>query len=245
MKNSKDSRDIFAVFKPDSFMGDASFWEKFRYWFKNVYWFHFRWITLGVIVAIVLSCSLIYDIANREYNDLDYILAGSVFADIEQMHALSDHLGSFITVADEDPDDGMVPKAKVGHQMLSVESIMGSGDQALAIDEYSVASRDKINVSMANDEILLFFFDRRYAEWYAKEGAFEPLSSFGIESENEYYVRVDELPVIKEIGINHRDGIYAGIKIITPAREKNERIMQKYKNAAAVLSGLISEGLGI
>ncbi|MBQ9985442.1 MAG: hypothetical protein IJP38_03950 [Oscillospiraceae bacterium] len=240
MKKSRDSRDVFAVFKPGSFMGDASFWEKLKYWFKNVYWFHFRWLTLGVIVAIVLACMLISDVTNREYNDLDYILAGSVFADVEQMREFSDYLGGFIEVVDEDPDDGEVQKPKVGHQMLSVESIMGSGDQALAVDEYSAASRDKISVSMANDEVLLFFFDRRYAEWYAKEGAFEPLSGFGIESENEYYVRVDELPIIEKIGINHRDGIYAAIKVKTEPRMKNERIAKKYETAGIVLSGLLS-----
>ena len=36
MKESRDSRDVFAVFKADSFMKDATFGEKLRYWFKNV-----------------------------------------------------------------------------------------------------------------------------------------------------------------------------------------------------------------
>jgi len=241
MKKSRDSRDVFAVFKPGSFMGNASFWEKLKYWFKNVYWYHFRVATFAVIAVVVLGSMLISDIANREYNDLDYILGGSVYADIEQMRELSDYFGSFIAVADEEPDDEEIPKAKVGHQMLSVESIMGSGDQANAIDEYTAASRDKISVSMADDEILLFLFDKRYIEWYAAEGAFEPLKNFGIESENEYFVRIDELPGIAEIGINHRDGIYAGIKIKTDARMKNERIAKKYETAGLVLSGILSE----
>ncbi len=240
MKNSRDSRDVFAVFKPGSFMENASFWEKLKYWFKNVYWFHFRTATFIVIAVIILGCTLISDIVNRRYNDLDYILAGSVFANTEQMTELSEYLGSFIDVPDENPDDDEVQHAAVGHQMLCTESVMGTGDQALAIDEYNAASIDKISVSMADDEILFFLFDKRYAEWYAKEGAFEPLSSFGLGGEDEYFVRVDNLPAIKEIGISHRDGIYAAIKIKTPSRAEKERIAEKYENAKAVLSGLLS-----
>ncbi|MBQ2840709.1 MAG: hypothetical protein II996_03890 [Oscillospiraceae bacterium] len=241
MKKSRDFRDVFAVFKPGSFMGDASFWEKLKYWFKNVYWYHFRTATFIAVAVVVLACMLISDILNREYNDLDYILAGSVFANTEQMGKLSDHLGSFIPIEDEDPSDEEIPTAKVGHQMLSTESVMGSGDQALAIDEYNAASIDKISVSMADDEILLFFFDRRYAEWYAKQGAFEPLSEFGIQSENTYYVSVSETPFMKELGIMHKDGIYAAIKVKNSTRAEDERILKKYDNAALALSGLLTD----
>ncbi len=241
MKKSRDSRDVFAVFKPGSFMEDASFWEKLKYWFCNVYWFHFRTATFIAIAAVILVCTIISDVTNREYNDLDYILGGSVFADTEQMGKLSEYLGSFIEVTDENPDDEEIPQAEVGHQMLCTESVMGTGDQALAIDEYNAASIDKISVSMANDEVLLFLFDKRYAEWYAKEGAFEPLSSFGLGGEDEYFVRVDNLPKIEEIGIIHRTGIYAAIKIKTPSRLEKERIVEKYEKAAAVLSGVLSD----
>lgn len=240
MKKSRDTREIFAVFKPDSFMAEATFWEKLKYWFKNVYWYHFRIATFVVIAVGILVVMLINDVMTREYNDLDYILAGAVFADTEQMQALSDHLGSFIPTEGENTDGEEKPKASVGRQMLSTESIMGSGEQALAIDEYNAASIDKISVSMADDEILLFLFDRRYAEWYARSGAFEPLSEFGIESDNEYYVRIDEIPFIKELGISHNDGIYAAIKVKNEERKENERIMQKYENAALALSGLLS-----
>lgn len=221
-------------------MENATFPEKLKYWFKNVYWYHFRIATFVVITVVILGCMLISDIANREYNDLDYILAGAVFANTEQMGQLSGYIAGFIPIEDETPDDGDAAKAEVGHQMLSTESVMGSGDQALAIDEYNAASINKITVSMADDEILLFLFDKRYAEWYAKEGAFEPLSELGIESENEYYVRVDDNPVIKSLGIIHRDGIYAAIKVRTDSRMEDERIAKKYENAALALSGLVS-----
>lgn len=232
MKKSRDSREVFAVFRKGSFMEEATFSEKFRYWFKNVYLYHFGLATVVAIVVAILAFSLIGDVINREYNDLDYILGGSVFASDEQLHKLSDHLSGFI---EKEPEE----EVKIGEQLLSTESVMGTGDSALALDEYSAASIEKITISMADDEVLLFFFDKKYIEWYASMGAFEPLAEFGIESDNGYYVRVDSLPVIKELGIVCNNGLYAAIKVKTESRMENERIAKKYENSGKALYGLV------
>lgn len=234
MKDSRDYREVFAVFKKGSFMENASFFEKLGYWFKNVYWFHFKYATLGVILAAIFAVTFASDVFFREYNDLDFILAGSVFADSEEMQKLADDISAFVV-----PENPEAP-AKIGRQMLSTKSTVGTGDQALAFDGITSANIDKISVSMADDEILLFFFDKRYAEWYAEQGAFEPLSSFGIESENEFFVRVDTLPFWKDYDIAHDNGIYAGIKIKTEQRLKKERIVRKYENAANVIRGMLA-----
>lgn len=236
MKDSRDYRDVFAVFKKDSFMEGATFFEKLRYWFKNVYWFHFRYATLGVILAAIFAVTLASDVFFREYNDLDFVLAGAIFADTDEMQKLSADISAFVTPAEPDAT------AKIGRQMLSTRSAVGTGSNAIAMDEITAANIDKISVTMADDEILLFFFDRRYAEWYAKEGAFEPLSSFGIESDNDYFVRVDNTPFWADYNIAHDNGIYAGIKVKTDFRIKKERIVKKYENAANVLKGILAQG---
>ncbi|MBR5542727.1 MAG: hypothetical protein IKU65_01350 [Oscillospiraceae bacterium] len=232
MKKSRDSRDVFAVFKKGSFMEKASFSEKLRYWFKNVYWYHFRTATFLALAAVVFAVTLISDIANREHNDLDYILAGVVYAEYEQLDAFSDYLGSFIETEEGE-------KVKVGGQLLCTQSIAGTGDSVASIDQYNAVSIEKITVSMADDEVLLFFFDKRYADWYAEESAFAPLSEFGIESENGYFVRVDNLPVMEQFGFISDSGIYAAIKMKNESRARNERILEKYENAGKALSGLL------
>ncbi len=235
MQKSKDSRDIFAVFKPGSFMESATFGEKFRYWFKNVYWYHFKIATFIAIVLIVLVCMLISDIFFREHNDLDYILAGAVFAESEAMQALSDKMLPFI-------DAGEDETPAIGRQMLCTQSIMGTGDQALVMDEFTRASIDKIAISMADDEILLFFLDEKYIKWYAEQGAFEPLSNLGIKSDNEFFVRVDTTAFFKDLNIHHNNGIYAAIKVKNTSRLKNERILEKYENSTRVLAGILAGG---
>ncbi len=228
---SRDSYDVFEVFKPGHMEG-ASFFQKFAYWFKNVFVPHFGLFTIIGIIIVVLLFTLVKDIVTSEHNDLDFILGGAVYADTEQMNALADYLGSFI-----EKEDGK--EVLVGKQMLCTGSIFGSGDAALAFDEYAAASIDKITVSFADDEILLFLLDKKYAEWYKKEGAFEKLSTFGIESEDEYLVRIEDSEIIKELGIESNE-LYGAIKVITDGRRKKARIMEKYENAAAALLGIIS-----
>jgi len=235
MKKSRDSRDVFAVFKKDSFMKDATFGEKLSYWFKNVYWYHFRVATFAIIFVAILAVTFVSDVFFKEYNDLDYIMGGALFAETQKMNDISERFSAMLT------PKGAEESAKVGHQMLCTQSIMGTGDKADVFDEGSRANIDKITVTMADDEVLLFFFDKKYIEWYAEQGAFEPLSEFGIESENEFFVRVDDTEFFKQFDVANQNGIYAGIKLKTDSRAKNERIAQKYENAAYVLKGILKE----
>lgn len=131
--------------------------------------------------------------------------------------------------------------AKIGYQSLCTRSIVDQEIIKDAVDDGTRANVEKITLTMTDDDVLLFFFDKKYIEWYANDGAFEPLANFGIESEDEYFVRVDETPFFKDIGISHYDGIYAGIKVRSGPRLKDdERMNGKYLNAASVLSGILA-----
>lgn len=233
MKKSKDSREIFAVFRKGSFMEGATFAEKLRYWIKNVYLYHLAVPTVITVIAVILATTLISDIINQEDNDIDYVLGGDIFMAADEVDALSDYLETFIA---EDFSEDEEPIAE--GQLLCTTNLSGI-ENAEAVDEYSAASMQKITVSMADDDVLLFFFDKKYAEWYAKKGGFEPLSEFGIDSENEYYIRVDTLPSMAQFEFEARDGLYAAIKVKRDFRTKKERIAQKYEFAGRALHGLV------
>lgn len=235
MKKSRDSRDVFAVFKKDSFMKDATFGKKLAYWFKNIYWCYFALPTVGIIAAALIVGSIAYDITHPEYNDIDFVVAGSLLADKEQMNMISERMTPFIDPYND--EEG----AKIGYQSLCTRSIVDQEIIKDAVDDGTRANVEKITLTMTDDDVLLFFFDKKYIEWYANDGAFEPLANFGIESEDEYFVRVDELPFFADIDISHYDGIYAGIKVRSGPRLKDdERMNGKYLNAASVLSGILS-----
>ena len=233
-KTSRDNRDVFAVFKKDGPMEGATFGEKFSWWMKNVFGPHLAFKTVMVIVAALLAVWLVVDIVSDDTNDLDYIIGGDIFADTEQMNKFSAYMKEILS------EEGN-SEIKVGHQMLCTRSTESTVGNVAQVDDFAAANSQKIEITLADDEILLYFLDKTYVEYYAEMGAFLKLSELGIESENEYYVRVDETPIFKELGITTKDGIYAAIKMKNKARSEDERILAKYERAGRVLSA-IAEG---
>ncbi len=231
-KTSRDNRDVFAVFKKDGPMEGSSFGEKFSWWMRNVFLPHLAFKTFMVIIAAILVTMLVIEIVTDDRNDFDYIVGGRIFATTEQMNALSEYMNGVLA------EDG--EELKIGRQMLCTENMESAVNKNTFPDEYAVANRQKIEITFADDEILLFFLDRGYMEAWAADGAFLKLSEFGIESENEYFVRVDESPIFKEIGMYHDGGIYAAIKMKNKTRLEDERILEKYEKAGKVLSAIVA-----
>lgn len=231
-KTSRDNRDVFAVFKKDGLMEGASFGEKFSWWMKNVFIPHLAFKTVMLIIAVALLTMIVVEVVTDDRNDFDYIVGGRVFASTEQMRELSDYMNEVLTEDDEN--------LKIGHQMLCTENMESAVNEPAFPDEYAVANRQKIEITFADDEVLLFFLDRGYMEAWAEDGAFLKLSEFGIESENEYFVRVDETPIFEKIGMHHNGGIYAAIKMKNKTRAEDERILEKYEKAGKVLSAIVA-----
>ncbi|MBQ6845939.1 MAG: hypothetical protein IJO61_02295 [Oscillospiraceae bacterium] len=232
-KTSRDNREVFAVFKKGGPMEGATFGEKFSWWMKNVFVPHLAFKTVMVIIVAILAVWLISDIISDDTNELDYILGGSMFADTEQMNGLSAYMKDVLGERDN-------KEFKVGHQMLCTRSSDSAADNTMSADDFATANSQKIEITLADDEILLYFLDKKYAESFAGMGAFLKLSEIGIESENEYYVRVDETRIFKELGISDKDGIYAAIKMKNKARSEDERILAKYERAGKVLSAIVA-----
>ena len=80
---------------------------------------------------------------------------------------------------------------------------------------------------------------------YVADGAMEPLLSFGISSDNGYYIPVGNSLIFEQLGIYEEAGKEwcAGIKVMADSRINNPKIQQKYEqavNVLKVLAGLIN-----
>ncbi len=215
----KDQYGLFEVFKPGYMEG--SFFHKFGYWFRAVFWCHFRYHALFGLVAIVMLSWLIYDLAQPNCRDLDYVVAGEQLVLTEQLEALNQHI---LETLDDVDGDG---KVTVAQQMLCTMEY-DTGDTAYMAGQ-------KLGVTFADDSIVLYIMDLELMEIYAAEGALAPLADFGIESENKYFVRVDQNRAFRESGIPAGDGWYMALKMVNDVRAENEEIQYKYREAAEVI----------
>ncbi|NLG52585.1 MAG: hypothetical protein GX541_01210 [Clostridiales bacterium] len=228
---SSDSFDLFEVFKP-GYMDGATFRQKFFYWFRNVYWYHYKKQTLLAIFGLILLCVFIGDIVYREKYDLCLIVGGDTMVESEALSKLSEELKTVIPDADGDG------KINIKYQMLYTGLLRDKPEEGQVFDEMLGAAVQKIQLSFADDDTLLFILDKSFADWYAAEGAFEPLSGMDIASENEYCVRADEKELFKKLGIKNPGGWYAGIKVKNESRAKNPKILKKYEAAEAALKAI-------
>jgi len=164
---------------------------------------------------------LVCDLIQPNCRDLDYVVAGEQLVLTEQLEVLNEHMKE---IMDDVDGDGTLT---VGQQMLCTME-----------DEYSdnaYMNGQKLGVTFADDNIVLYIMDLDLMEIYASDGAFAPLADFGIESENRFFVRVDQNRVFRESGIPSGDGWYMALKVVNTARTKDEEIQKKYVEAAKVI----------
>ena len=225
---ANDNQSLFEVFKPGVLEG-YTFWQKFVYWFKNVYWYHFRNQTLLAIFAIILISVFIGDMINRIDYDLKYIVSGDVTITDEQMQAIDDYIVSLV------PDVNGNEKVEVGYQVLSTDGTEN-------YDQVAVLADQKLSVTFADDDILLYIIDGTHMETYATDGAFEPLESYGIESDPRFCVDITDCKLFKQIDMpTPSGGWYIGAKVINEMRAQDEEIMRKYQVAFDIIEAFANQ----
>ena len=197
-----DNRGLFDVFKKGE-MDHLSFWEKVQYWFKNVYWCNYKGLTFLAVFGIVCGIVFVCDVVGQEEYDLDYVIAADVVMTEEQLSGIEDYVAKHMSDANLDGD------VTVAHQYLPVTS-------ENTYDQVSIVAEEKLFISLADDRVLMYITDGAHMESLAGQGAFEKLSTFGIESEMLYCVEITNSKIFKELDIPAAEGgWYIGLKVST------------------------------
>lgn len=220
---ANDNQSLFEVFKPGVLDG-YTFWQKLVYWFKNVYWYHFKKQTIWGIVALVLIAMFISDVFFKVQGDLKYIICADVSLSYEQQDGVNAYIKEF--VPDFNGDEKIVSEYQV---LETVDAEKG--------DQMAIAAEDKLALSFAEDDILLYILDGKHMETYATQGAFEKLEYFGIESDATYCLEITDCKLFKELGIpTPTDGWYIGAKVLSDTyRAEDEEILKKYEAISEIL----------
>ncbi len=223
-----DNRGLFDIFKKGE-RDDLTFWEKLKYWFKNVYWCNYKGLTFLALFGIICAIVFIGDVVGQPNNDLDYVIAGDIHMNEQQLAGIEDYV--IKNMADANGD---------GEVTVSYQSLPVAGEDNY--DQLSSVAEEKLFISLADDRVLLYITDGAHMESLAGQGAFEPLSTFGVISEMVYCVEITNSSLFKELGIPEATGgWYIGLKVIDGERVGNEEIARKYDAAANVLKAFANE----
>ena len=235
---SNDNNSLFEVFKP-GVRDDLSFGAKLWYWFTNVYLYHFGKISLFALFGILVVTFVIVDIVNSPDFDTGFIIAGDTYVSYEQEQGLREFFASVVSDANGDGEITIIPQALCTSAYDS--DLEGSDlNEAERYDDFVEASKQKLEISFADDQFLVYIMDKKHMDAYVQDGAMEPLANYGIVADDPYCIPVGESAIFKELGIvsTPGNGWYAAIKVRADTRMK-EKMTAKYEQSAAVLRALM------
>ena len=202
--------------------------NKIKYWFVNVFWFHYKWLLLGLLVAGII-CFVLFSGYFRGINaDYSGIITSKWYLTEPQFSEIREFMSKEIGDLNED-----------GYEFSELSILNMTPSMA-------ENNRIKLVANFANKEVVFYILDDETFDDYRNEDIFEPMSTFGLPSEEEYpcALRVDQYPVFDRAGLaffaNRYDAKYYAVFLkISEEDRENPEMMQRYDLGVEMLQKLI------
>ena len=158
----------------------------FKYWFKNVFWFHYGKFAIIGVIALVVVIWLTVDALKKEEYDLNVAII------TEDGLAQSDtkKLGELLGDAAGDVNGD-------GKTLVNIMTVNLGDTQNLETSQYQML------LYMTLPEYTIFMMNDHYSAIYGqKDGTFQPLADYGIETDDEIPTRIDlsNKAILKQMG---------------------------------------------
>lgn len=160
--------------------------KDFKYWFKNVFWFHYGKIAIAVVIAVAVAIWLTVDALKKEEYDLNVAIVTEDGLAQSDTKKLAELLGE--AAGDVNGD---------GKQLVNIMTVNLGDIQNLETSQYQML------LYMSLPEYTIFIMNDHYSAIYGqKDGTFQPLADYGIETTDELPTRIDlsEKAILKSLG---------------------------------------------
>lgn len=154
----------------------------FRYRFVNVFWYHYGKLAIAGVIALAIIIWLSIDAFNKEEYDLNVVVAADRQTAEADFAALNELLAE--VVGDTSGD---------GDCLINIQRVnLSDGDE-----------QERILLYQTLPEYTLFILNDRGSQLYgSKEGTFQPLKDYGIETQDElgYRIYAGDRELLKALG---------------------------------------------
>ena len=160
--------------------------KDFKYWFKNVFWFHYGKIAIAVVIAVAVAIWLTVDALKKEEYDLNVAIVTEDGLAQSDTKKLAELLGE--AAGDVNGD---------GKRLVNIMTVNLGDIQNLETSQYQML------LYMSLPEYTIFIMNDHYSAIYGqKDGTFQPLADYGIETTDELPTRIDlsEKAILKSLG---------------------------------------------
>jgi hypothetical protein len=198
----------------------------FIYWFRNVFIYHYIKPTISVIILLLIVVYLLRDVRSVVKPDITVVFGGIDILREEDMAEIRAIIEDEVGDANED-----------GEVYVNFEIYTATLDTA---DDYGEQNLQALDMAfLAEPSKVLFILDEEVHLRY-DEDFFEKFSEYGIESEDENFYRVNELPVFERLLVVDTP-YYMALKGWRIDEKDNPKYIQTYDLAVRVIKRLINE----
>ncbi len=158
----------------------------FKYWLKNVFWYHYGKLAIAAVIALGVVIWLTVDALKKEEYDLNVAIVMEDGIAQSDTKALADLLGA--AAGDVNGD---------GKTLVNIMTVNLGDTENLETSQYQML------LYMSLPEYTIFIMNEHYSAIYGqKDGTFQPLDDYGIETADEIPTRIDlsEKAILKALG---------------------------------------------
>lgn len=160
--------------------------KDFKYRFKNVFWYHYGKLSIALLIALGVAVWLTIDAFRKEEPDLNVAIIMEDGIAQSDTKRLAELLGD--AAGDVNGD---------GKTIVNIMTVNLGDEKNLEQSQYQML------LYMSLPEYTLFIMNERYSRIYGeKDGTFQPLADYGIETTDEVPTRIDlsSRAILKALG---------------------------------------------
>ena len=201
-------------------MAEKSFWgeKKDKKWFANL-WYYYKKVFLAAAVVIAF---VVYGCVSC-LKTVDYDLEMYYFGNTRLMTKVFDNTAKYFENVVDDVD------GKNGTQVYCLD--LTSVDSADAATEMDYAMQSKIQIEIAEGEGYLYIMTQKWADYCKESELLEDISKYTGDSTAVYAVDITDNPIMKSLGFETGEKLYAGVRVLNSNRVGKEKYEKKHSNA--------------
>ncbi len=182
-------------------------------WFQR-YWYYYKAPVIICAVVLLLVGIFIFDMATKKDADMNFTIITNEAVSEDQMYELATYVTDYVTDANYD-----------GYVRMSPQSIVLVDEPK---DDSEMASYYQIMMMFSDKNHTAFIVDDYVYDYMMDSGALEKLSTFGIESEEEYRIKLNGTEFMEETSLNDGGPYYLVFKVRNEDSKDDTIIDNKY-----------------
>jgi len=177
---------------------DAISDNKLIAWFQQ-YWYYYKTPVLVATVFIAAAAILIFDLATQKKPDMCFTIVSNSVVTEDQVLELATHITDYVVDANEDGEEMISPIA-----VNLVEN---------PVDDAELAAYSQVLTYLLDEKYVAFIVDEFAYDYMMLDNALQKMSHFGLETEEEYRIKLNDTAFMKDTELNKTGPYYLVFKI--------------------------------